>query len=275
MESVLAVNDLHEVFVRIMLTIGLCSVRILIVLIIIPVTNDQVLQGLVRNGIVMLLSTFVAYGQPISIEHLSALNLCLIVGKEAVLGLVLGFAASTVFWVAEGVGVFIDDLTGFNNIQISNPTRSDTSTPTSALLGQIAITAFWALGGMMFLLGALYQSFQWWPLLSIEPMPREILESFVLHQTDTLMQMICKVAAPMVLILVLIDLAFGFLGKGAERLDTMSLSMPVKGAMTILLLAIFIGTFFQQIKEQLALKEISAQFQMMMPQAKQDGKTSH
>src|SRR5690349_3038612 len=132
MDNIFSLIDLHEVFMRIVIAIGLCSVRILIVLFIIPVSNDQVMQGTVRNGIVLLLSTFVAYGQPISIEHLSALQLCLIAGKEALLGVILGFAASTVFWVAEGVGVFIDDLTGFNNIQISNPLRSDTSTPTAA-----------------------------------------------------------------------------------------------------------------------------------------------
>ncbi len=274
MDNLLALGNLHEIFMRIVITIGLCSIRILVVFFIIPVTNDQVLQGIVRNGIVMLLSTFVAYGQPISIEHLSALTLCLIAGKEALLGTILGFAASTVFWVAEGVGVFIDDLTGFNNIQVSNPMRSDISTPTAALLGQFAVTAFWALGGMMFLLGALYQSFQWWPLMSIEPVPRQILESFVLRQTDTLMQMIAKIATPMVLILVLIDLAFGFLSKGAERLETISLSMPVKGAMTILLLALFIGAFVEQVKQQLSLQEIAVQFQGMIPQIK-PGSSNH
>lgn len=113
---------------------------------------------------------------------------------------------------------------------------------------------------MTFLLGTLYQSFVWMPLASFSPVPGNILESFVLHQTDTLMQTSVKIATPMMLILVLIDLAFGFGAKGAEKLEPMELSQPVKGVVTVLMLAVFAGVFVDSVRSELSLSDLTARF---------------
>lgn len=92
---------------------------------------------MVRNGIVMLFSSFIAYGQPASLfTSLSGTTLVVIGLREAGIGLLLGFAASTVFWVAESAGTYVDDLTGYNNVQITNPMREEQSTPTGTLLAR-------------------------------------------------------------------------------------------------------------------------------------------
>ncbi len=275
MDSIQNMMNLHESFSNFILTMALCSLRIGIAFLIIPVMGEQVVQGLNRTVISMLLASFVAYGQSIGALQLTPIMVISIMAKEAILGLIFGFCASTVFWVAANVGFLIDDLSGFNNVQVSNPMRSDTSTPTSSLLSQLAITAFWVLGGMMFLLGALYQSFQWWPILSIQPEGLPILESFVLSYTDSLMEMTAKLAAPMMLILVMVDFSFGFLAKGAEKIDTMSLSMPVKGAMTLLLLAIFITIFISQVRSQLSLQGIAGTIHSLRPENKEEAKSTN
>ena len=59
--------------------------------------------------------------------------------KEVALGLLIGFAASTVFWTAESVGALIDAQTGFNNVQMTNPLSGEQSTPISHLLSQLVI----------------------------------------------------------------------------------------------------------------------------------------
>ncbi|KAG0166418.1 hypothetical protein DFQ28_008692 [Apophysomyces sp. BC1034] len=234
--------------------LGLCSERALILFFMFPPTADGVLQGVVRNGVVLMFSSFVAYGQPVSFfESMTGLMLAEICAREAIIGLVLGFAASSVFWVAESAGTYIDDLTGYNNIQITNPVRSEQNTPTGTLLMQIATVAFWTLGGMPILLGVLYDSYNWWPITSQAPAVDNILESFVLHQTDTLMQMTAKLATPIMFILLLVDLAFGFVAKSAQKLEVMQLSQPVKGALTILILALFVGIFVEQVRGQLML----------------------
>ncbi|WP_017775669.1 type III secretion system export apparatus subunit SctT [Paraburkholderia kururiensis] len=255
-----ALPQLGTTFVGYMTLLGICSVRLLVIMSMFPPTADGVLQGVVRNGVAMLLSTFVAYGQPASLmTTLSGVHLIELGLREAVIGLVLGYAASTVFWVAESAGTYVDDLTGYNNMQVTNPLREEQSTPTGALLSQVAIVAFWTLGGMTFLLGVVYESYHWWPLTSNTPVAANIFESFVLRQTDTLMQTTAKLAAPMLFILLMIDFAFGFVSKSAQKLDLMTLSQPVKGAMTVLMLALLVGIFVDQVKDQLVLTSLGEQ----------------
>jgi type III secretion protein T len=255
-----ALPQLGGLLVGYITLIGVCSVRLFVVMFIFPPTADGVLQGVVRNAIVILFSSYVAYGQPAAfIDTLHGVILLEVGLREAMIGLVLGFSASIVFWVAEGAGTYVDDLTGYNNVQITNPSRSEQATPTATLLGQVAIMSFWALGGMMFLLGTLYESYHWWPVVSAGPDVSNIIESFVMRQTDSLMQSVAKLAAPMMFILLLIDFAFGFAAKSASKLDLMTLSQPVKGAMTVLMLALFVGIFVDQVKDQITLRGFAAQ----------------
>jgi type III secretion protein T len=240
--------------------VAICSVRLFVILFIFPPTADGILQGAVRNGVVVIFSLFIAYGQPAAfLDSLSGMMLIEIGLKEALIGLVLGISASTVFWVAEGAGTYVDDLTGYNSVQITNPMREDSSTPTAALLSQIAIVAFWTFGGMTFLLSVLYESYRWWPIASQTPIASNVIESFALSQTDTLMQTTAKLAMPMVFILLLIDFAFGFGAKSAQKLDLMSLSQPVKGMVAVLMLALFVGIFVDQVHDQLVLTHLSDQ----------------
>lgn len=112
---------------------------------------------------------------------------------------------------------------------------------------------------MTFLLGALYESYHWWPLTASTPVPANVLESFALQQTDSLMQTTAKLAAPMMLMLLLVDFAFGFAAKSAQKLDLMTLSQPVKGALTVLMLALFVGIFVDQVRDQLVLSNLGDQ----------------
>ncbi len=238
----------------------ICSVRLFIVMSVFPPTADGLSQGLVRNAIVLLFGSYVAYGQPAGfVQTLHGAPLIVTGLREALIGTVVGIAASTVFWAVEGAGCYIDDLTGYNNVQITNPSRGEQSTPTAMLLTQVATVAFWVFGGMTFLLGTLYESYRWWPITLALPRMPALLEAFAVQQTDSLMEMVTKLAAPMMLVLLLIDLAFGFAAKSASKLDLMGLSQPVKGAITVLMLALFVGMFVDQAREQVTLSTLSKQ----------------
>jgi type III secretion protein T len=237
---------------------GLCSVRLLTVMIVLPPTDQNLIRGPIRNGLALLWSSIVAYGQQAMMPQLHGLFLVEVAAKEAVIGLVIGFAASTIFWTAESVGQYVDDVAGYNNVQLTNPTSGQQTTLTSTLLLQCVTAAFWLLGGMSFLLSAIYESYRWWPLASVTPIAGNILESFAMHETDSMMQTIAKLMAPIVMILVLVDLGFGIIGKAAQKLDINSLAHAVKGALAVLLVALLIGVVINEVHSQLALTDISA-----------------
>ncbi|MBY4831452.1 type III secretion system export apparatus subunit SctT [Burkholderia dolosa] len=253
-----SIESSHQL-VRFLIVLGLCSERLMVLMMIFPPTSDNVVQGRVRTALALLWGSFIAYGQRGLLEQGDATMLVGIGLKEALIGVGLGFAASAVFWAAESVGTYVDDLTGFNQLQMQNPSQGQQTSLTSTLLSQFAIAAFWCLGGMTFLLGAIYESYAWWPLANLTPAGGSVLESFVLTKTDSLMETVAKLATPMMLMLLLIDIGFGFTGKVSQKLDLPSLAQPVKGALTILMLALMAAIFIDQVRDQLSLVGIAAE----------------
>ncbi|WP_034185278.1 MULTISPECIES: type III secretion system export apparatus subunit SctT [Burkholderia] len=253
-----SIESSHQL-VRFLIVLGLCSERLMVLMMIFPPTSDNVVQGRVRTALALLWGSFIAYGQRGLLEQGEAMILVGIGLKEALIGVGLGFAASTVFWAAESVGTYVDDLTGFNQLQMQNSSQGQQTSLTSTLLSQFAIAAFWCLGGMTFLLGAIYESYTWWPLANLTPAGGAVLESFVLLKTDSLMETVAKLATPMMLMLLLIDIGFGFTGKVSQKLDLPSLAQPVKGALTILMLALMAAIFIDQVRDQLSLVGIAAE----------------
>ncbi|WP_322040722.1 type III secretion system export apparatus subunit SctT [Burkholderia diffusa] len=249
-----------------LMVLGVCSIRLYVIMTLFPPTADGILQGPLRNGVALTFSLFVAIAQPAGFgQSLTGATLMATGLRESLIGMVLGFAASTVFWVAQSAGTYLDNLTGYNNAQITNPLRSEQSTPSGTLLSQLAIVAFWSLGGMEFLLQALYESYRWWPVASSKPIDTNFLEMFVLHQSDTLMQMIAKLATPLVFVMVLIDLGINLAAKSAQKLELGALSQPIKGAVAVLMLALFAGIFVNEVRDQLDLRLLARQMSVLAP----------
>ncbi|MEW6343388.1 MAG: type III secretion system export apparatus subunit SctT [Pseudomonadota bacterium] len=247
-----------------LLLCGVCSIRLLVVMFIFPPTGDNVLHGTTRSAIVAVWAGYIALGQQASLPQLHGFYLIYVCAKEAVVGLVMAFIASPVFWVAEAVGSYVDDLTGYNNVQMTNPSQGRETSLTSTLMSQCAMIAFWTLGGMTYLLGALFESYRLWPLMSATPVPGEVIEAFVMRQTDSLMQSIAKLATPAMLLLLLIDVGLGLISRVAQKLDIVSLAQPVKGAMAVLMLALLTGMFIGQVRDQVALLHVGDQIRAMV-----------
>jgi type III secretion protein T len=243
--------------------LALCTARLYVLAIIFPPMGDSGLQGTVRNAVCLCIGFFMAWGQPLHIvDGLTTLQFILLVLKEGVLGLMLGFACAIVFWVAEAVGALIDNQAGFNNVQQTNPASGSESTPIGNVMGQLSHACFWILGGMMVLVSLLFESYTWWPMNRMTPDWSQVLQHFVQTHLSRLMRTTITLAAPTLLVLLLIDLGFGLIGKTAEKLEPNNLAQPIKGAVALMMVALLVALFFQEARPMLALthlhEEISA-----------------
>lgn len=247
-----------EAFKSMVGLVSLCCVRAYAAKLVLPTTSDQAIHGVIRNALVLIIGLFIAWGQNANLLNgVSTGAMAMLALKEALLGVALGFAAGTVFWVAEGVGSMIDNQAGYNNVQQTNPQSSSQSTPVGNLMLQLAIAAFYMLGGMMVWVGLLFESFQWWPLDVLKPSSSDLIKTFVQTQLMSCMSAIARLAAPALLLLLLVDLGIGLLSKTADKLEANNLAQPLKGALTMLILALLLSTFVQQLRPQLALKSIA------------------
>jgi type III secretion protein T len=252
LQNLILADALGDSVENIVVSVAVASIRLFAVFNVLPPTNAQFLQGLSRAGVVVMLAFFVAMGMPADgIRALSAGQWLGLVAKEALIGLVIGFAASSVFWVAESVGAMFDTQAGYNSVQLNNPMTGQQSTPVSAVLLQFVVGTFYAIGGLTAVVGVVFESYRVWPPLDALPSLRAISEVLFVQQVDSMMTAVLKFSAPVLIILLLIDLGFGLMTRSADKLEPSSLSQPIKGAVTLLLMSLLVGMFVQQVRSHL------------------------
>lgn len=255
--------------------VALCSIRLYALFLVLPATSGDALQGMVRNGTVVLLGTFIAAGMPSQdLVQIGAAAWLMLAVKEALVGVVLGFAGSTVFWVAQNVGALIDTQAGYNMVQLTNPLSGQQSTPVSDTLLNLVIALFFGLGGMLVLMQVLFESFKVWPLWSGLPSVQGLSEMIFLQQMDDMMAATVKFASPMLLVLLLIDLGFGLVTRAADKLEPHQLSQPVKGAVTLLMLALLAGVFLAEVRHLLLPHDLLPRLQQWWPSTATQGAAS-
>jgi type III secretion protein T len=254
-EGTMAMLGLGPNFKEVLSMVALSSVRVYAAMLVLPATNDQLIQGVVRNGIALTIGLFVAFGQPTGlVSGASAMELMFLTLKEVLIGVLIGFAMAIVFWTAEIVGMLIDNIAGFNSVQQNNPLTGAQSTPLGNLLGQLAVVGFYTLGGMMVFVGLLLDSHRWWPLSGAMPDWPYLAERFLSAQVANLSDTALKIAGPVLVTLVLIDLGIGLLNKAAEKLEPSSLAQPIKGATAVAMVVLLVAVFFDQVRSELTLR---------------------
>jgi type III secretion protein T len=246
--------------------VALCSIRLYAAFAILPATGEQFMTGLIRGGFVITIGIYIALGMPlIHAETFTLSQWLVLIAKEGLIGLILGFCASTIFWIAECVGALIDTQTGYNNAQLSNPMTGQQSTPISGLLLQMITAVYFSLGGMIIFIQILFESFKIWPLMAALPSLAGVAEVFFVQEADGIMSSVVKFAAPVLLILVLVDLGLGLITRSADKLEPNSLSQPIKGALTMLLLALLVGIFVDQIRRFLIPIDLMLRLRSLFP----------
>ncbi|CAN5643003.1 type III secretion system export apparatus subunit SctT [soil metagenome] len=240
--------------------VALYAVRPMVMLGAFPATDEPILTATSRFQFGLVVAVFTAAGAPAAaIEAVTAQTMALMVVREAAIGLVLALVAGKVFWVAQSVGALVDNLAGYNNVQLLNPSSPEQSTPLSDILLQLASAVFLVMGGLTFLAAALFESWRWWPVW--QPLPewpgwtRGDGAAAVGAGLDSMMRLIASVAMPLLFLLTLIDIAMALVSRAAKGVDTSSIATPVKAATAIFSLILFASLFMDEIKSGLQLGE--------------------
>ena len=135
-----------------------------------------------------------------------------------------------------------------------------------ALIGVTLITIFFASGGMGMLVEAVYASHAVWPPL--DPLPRFSAEAawHLLTLLDRLMRVALILAAPLLVALVLAELALAFVGRFAPQLNVFDLSLTAKGLAYVVLLPLYAGFLILYLRDGLApLLRVTDELRVLAP----------
>ena len=152
-------------------------------------------------------------------------NLVLLVFKEFLVGLAIGFAANLVFWGASFAGTLIDFDMGFQASTIFN--QEDTSPSlTGEFFGLSVIMLFFIINGHHYIIQAVYASIKAVPLTKIQFTDSTIKE---LSRIATSVLIIgIKISSPVIIALFLTNLALTLLARIAPQTNIFALSFQIK-----------------------------------------------
>lgn len=224
----------------------LAFTRIMAIIIHIPVFGGQNIPTQVRIGLGFLLALVLIPWQPLPPEAAasSAAAYTIAIGKEILIGTLVGFAADLTFGVIQIAGAALGMGSGFESSRIFNPALGEASSAFDQIFVMTATMIFLVINGHHTTLIALEKTFEILPLNS--PLPFNGLET-VIRTTGTLIATGVHLALPIMATLFMTDLVLGLLARVAPQVQVYFLGLPVKVAVALLAL----GLTFQVISPSL------------------------
>jgi flagellar biosynthesis protein FliR len=157
---------------------------------------------------------------------------------EVLVGYILGFVSSLVLQSAQAAGDILDMQMGLSVANVLSPTTGQMTSLTGTFLFWISLIVFLLVDGHHMVLSALYQSFTAIPIITIIDFSKPQL----LYQMIDLLRFFwvstIQLCAPMLLLIFLMDFAFGIVSRVAPQVNVFMLGFQVKPSLGLFGLAL-------------------------------------
>lgn len=212
-----------------------------------PFFSAQVVPGMLRNAIALSLCLPLV---PLIVQHLDAAPLAgwgvlALVGKEVILGLLLGYPFAIMFWATESIGSYIDNQRGSAMASSVDPLTGSDSTPLGSMLLQAFATYFVSSGALLILIGLLYKSYVIWPVTTFVPTFGVAGSAFYLSLLDSLMMLVVAISGPVIAAMFLAEFGLALVSRFAPQMNVFFLAMPVKSGLAVLVLIFYLPLLFK------------------------------
>ena len=220
---------------------------------VVPVISSRYIPIRVRAIASLLMAILIfpwASRQGVSIPDSMGLY-ALVVGKELVVGLVLGFILYIIFASFQLAAQFFSIQIGLGVAQVLDPITQEETPLMGYLFYAVAILVFLNINGLHMVLLALADSYTLLPVIHIGGQEMNFIEIGVRY--FSLMFVIAlKIAIPIIAASLLILITLGLLGKVAPQTNVLILGLPIQlgvGMIMILLLIPYMAEVFGRMME--------------------------
>ncbi len=208
-----------------------------------PIFGRKNIPGIFKVGFSFLMTIIVVQG--VKMPDISAYNSLagwiVLLGKEFIIGLMLGFVAYLILSAMYIAGQLIDMRIGFGMVNVFDPV-SNTQIPITADFYIILTTLFMLItNGHHLMIYALAQSFTQLPIGEA---------AFTYPLIDQMIKLIAsifdigfKIAAPITVVIMVTDMALGIISKSVPQMNVFMLGMPVKIIVGLLMMFFAMTSF--------------------------------
>lgn len=187
------------------------------------------IKAMVALGVALALSGTVAPGY----VSLGTGDFLLALTMQVVTGAALGFLVLACFAAVQSAGGLIDVFGGFQLAQAFDPQMNVNGAQFTRLFQMIALALLFASNGYQLILAGLARSFTAIPVDGALDLARPI--ELLVDTASQLLVAALQIAGPLLLVLVLADIALGLVSRVAPALNAFALGFPLKIILTFLL----------------------------------------
>lgn len=173
------------------------------------------------------------------------LSYVLLIIREVLIGLLMGYVAYLMFTVIQIAGSFIDIQIGFGIANVIDPMTGASAPVLGNFKYMFATLLFLSMNGHHYLLDAVIRSYNWIPLSNdlFQRIYSGSLSDFLVRTFSQSFLLAFQMAAPLVVALFLTDVALGFLARSAPQFNVFVIGIPLKIIIGLGVLLILVSSF--------------------------------
>ncbi|WP_397386776.1 flagellar biosynthetic protein FliR [Paenibacillus sp. MMS20-IR301] len=226
--------------------------RISAFFVVVPVFSSQSVPTTFKIGLSFFVSMVIFSSAGMNTIVPQDLNFVLLIVREALIGLLLGFIAYLMFMTIQTAGSFIDIQIGFGIANVIDPMTGASAPIIGNFKYMIALLLFLSMNGHHHLLDAIVYSYKWVPLdndLFLKMIDGSLSE-FLIRTFAQSFMLAFQMSAPLVTALFLTDVGLAFLARTAPQYNVFVIGVPLKiiiGLALLLVLMPGLAVLFQSL----------------------------
>ncbi|WP_379151371.1 flagellar biosynthetic protein FliR [Paenibacillus sp. sgz5001063] len=226
--------------------------RISAFFVVVPVFSSQGVPTTFKIGLSFFVAMVVFSSGGTNITVPQDLSYILLIAREALIGLLLGFIAYLMFMAIQTAGSFIDIQIGFGIANVIDPMTGTSAPVIGNFKYMIALLLFLSMNGHHYMLDAIVYSYKWVPIDNnlLFKMIDGSLGQFLVRSFSQSFMLAFQISAPLVTALFLTDIGLAFLARTAPQYNVFVIGVPLKiiiGLVLLLLLMPSLAGLFQNL----------------------------
>ena len=227
-----------------LLSLALITPRAFVCLAILPGFGTRTLVGIARNAVAIAIALPAIIPTYMVVKETPPdLVMGLVLAfKEGVIGALIGTLLAVPIWVIQSVGSFIDLQRTPIQTQNLNVSQDQDASALGALLLQAAVIVMIEAGLYLALTKTLLDSYGAWPVMNLAPPFEQAQLEVVIKRAGDLLSYVVIYSTPVLIPLLLIELAFALMGVFAPSMQVSPAASPIKSLVGLLVLLMYWST---------------------------------
>jgi flagellar biosynthesis protein FliR len=210
-----------------------------------PIWMDRKIPAMFKLGFAFFTSMIAVGTMDTSEIIVMDASFMLLVLKEVMVGIGIGFFTAFLLYAVQLAGSFVDLQSGFAMAMMYDASTGIQEPMTGRLYYYIAMIFFLSMDAHHLLIKGALASFEWIPVLAW--FPAASAENLVVLGVSMIKEMFwiaLLIAAPLVATLFLVDIALGVLSKSVPQMNLFVVGFPIKIVVHFIVLYVSLPSFF-------------------------------